>query len=518
MKIQWAGLLLGTLSLSVMAQDETPAAADSGTVAAPIASASTWSQLAGRIYLSPQLSYSLVDSGRQTDNGIGGVLSVGKAFTSELAVEAALQYSAMDKESGGGSAKLAGLGLNTLFFPAKDMDGYLLLGAGYGDVSSHPGGESSYGTLLLNLGGGYWWKPFDFLMPGISLRTEAMVRIDAHNDRRTGDTVGNGRKAFDDLVFNVGVVIPVGSAPSTAAPPVPVVPVAVVAVADADGDGVVDDSDQCPDTPAGTSVDATGCPAAAAEPPLPVVAACKTPGPGEKLDLAACGTGDVIVLKGVNFEFDKDRLTANAKTILGGVSEALQSQPQINVEIGGHTDAKGSDSYNAALSERRACSVTRYLGTQGIDDGRMTPKGYGEASAVADNETDEGRELNRRVELKIIEGAGSGSGSCPSAKTPRAVRAAAAPAAVEAESVADEPYAAPAVGEEPSHEAEASIGTSEPEPSAETPSPAVTESDPPRTSEAASATAASAPVAVAPQAGSETGSQAIEMVPADEVF
>ena len=61
------------------------------------------------------------------------------------------------------------------------------------------------------------------------------------------------------------------------------------------------------------------------------------------------------------------------------------------------------DRYNQALSERRAASVVRYLTGKGIAADRLASKGYGEAEPIADNETDEGRELNRRVELKIAE-------------------------------------------------------------------------------------------------------------------
>ena len=73
------------------------------------------------------------------------------------------------------------------------------------------------------------------------------------------------------------------------------------------------------------------------------------------------------------------------------------------VEIGGHTDSLGSNAYNQKLSQRRAESVKTYLSERGVDANRMEVKGYGEAEPVAPNDTAEGRELNRRVELKILE-------------------------------------------------------------------------------------------------------------------
>lgn len=183
--------------------------------------------------------------------------------------------------------------------------------------------------------------------------------------------------------------------PVVEAPPAPaaeVVPPA--APVDSDGDGVADDLDQCPGTPVGVKVNDVGC-------PLPT---CKTPEAGQAVSLDGCAAGDVIVLRGVNFEFDKSRLTANAQQILDGVGESLIKAPDIKVELGGHTDGKGSDEYNQALSERRSKSVRQYLIGKGVEPGRMTAVGYGESKPVADNETEEGRELNRRVELKVTEG------------------------------------------------------------------------------------------------------------------
>ena len=108
-----------------------------------------------------------------------------------------------------------------------------------------------------------------------------------------------------------------------------------------------------------------------------------------------------MVLQGVNFEFDEDRLTLNAKTLLDQVAGALTKRSDIKIELEGHTDSKGSDTYNQALSEARAASVKRYLIERGVDGGRMSTVGYGETMPVADNTTDEGRELNRRVQLKV---------------------------------------------------------------------------------------------------------------------
>jgi len=142
-------------------------------------------------------------------------------------------------------------------------------------------------------------------------------------------------------------------------------------------------------------------PAPPAPPPPPPPPPCVAPSAGEPISLAGCKQGDVLVLHDVNFDFDKATLTPTARGILDQVAAALQSRPDIKVEIDGHTDGKGSVPYNQKLSERRAASVVLYLIGKGIDSGRMTSAGFGKSRPVADNKTDEGRALNRRVELKV---------------------------------------------------------------------------------------------------------------------
>jgi outer membrane protein OmpA-like peptidoglycan-associated protein/plastocyanin len=139
--------------------------------------------------------------------------------------------------------------------------------------------------------------------------------------------------------------------------------------------------------------------------PPPVTPPCQLPEPGQPITLEGCKIGDTIVLRGVNFEFDKAALTVNAKALLDQVAEALQLRADVKVEIDGHTDGKGSESYNQKLSEQRAASVQAYLLARSIAASRLSAKGFGKSVPIADNATDEGRELNRRVELKVIESA-----------------------------------------------------------------------------------------------------------------
>lgn len=132
---------------------------------------------------------------------------------------------------------------------------------------------------------------------------------------------------------------------------------------------------------------------------------CQMPESGQTVSLAGCKMGDTVVLHGVNFEFNKAVLTLNAKSLLDKVADALAARPDIKVEVDGHTDGKGTDAYNQPLSENRAKSVVTYLAAHGIGKNRMTSKGFGKSMPIADNATDEGREQNRRVELKVVESA-----------------------------------------------------------------------------------------------------------------
>ena len=179
-------------------------------------------------------------------------------------------------------------------------------------------------------------------------------------------------------------------------------------------------------------------------PPPPPAPSCTAPEPGQPFDMAGCKIGDTIVLRGVNFDFNKSSLTANARTILDSVAEGLNKRSDIKVELDGHTDSKGSDAYNLRLSQQRADSVRRYLAGKGIAADRLTAKGMGESAPVADNETDEGRELNRRVELKVLESSGGGVTVAPPAGTDAG---AVAPAAVAP--AADAPAAGAMVTPEP---------------------------------------------------------------------
>ncbi|HPF27707.1 MAG TPA: OmpA family protein, partial [Steroidobacteraceae bacterium] len=141
---------------------------------------------------------------------------------------------------------------------------------------------------------------------------------------------------------------------------------------DDDKDGVKNSMDQCPTTPLGDRVDAKGC-----------------------------SLGKEIRLDGVNFASDSDKLLPESFGILNAAADTLKRYPELKIEVAGHTDSRSSDSYNLGLSQRRANSVLAYLRDAGVRN-ELSAKGYGESEPIADNNTDEGRAINRRVVLRIL--------------------------------------------------------------------------------------------------------------------
>jgi len=159
---------------------------------------------------------------------------------------------------------------------------------------------------------------------------------------------------------------------------------------DEDSDGVFDRRDRCPDTPENTPVDHRGCPL----PQYPVTEKVPEPVPQTEV-ITLSDAGNVL------FDFDKSDLTPAARAQLDTLMDKLRNADVVSIKVIGHTDSKGSDAYNQALSERRASSVAAYLLSQGLAPNKLTSEGRGESEPVADNATDEGRAQNRRVELHI---------------------------------------------------------------------------------------------------------------------
>ncbi|MCB1801619.1 MAG: OmpA family protein [Gammaproteobacteria bacterium] len=177
----------------------------------------------------------------------------------------------------------------------------------------------------------------------------------------------------------------------------------MMADGDADGDGVPDSKDRCPNTPKGAPVDADGCPKDSDGDGVPDFKDnCPGTPAGAKVDAKGCQImGNVTINTTTDhFDFDSARLKPAMESELDGVASKVNaSRGDEMLEIVGHTDSTGPEGYNQGLSERRAQAAADYLAGKGVSSGNMTVKGMGESSPVADNGTREGRAMNRRVEI-----------------------------------------------------------------------------------------------------------------------
>jgi outer membrane protein OmpA-like peptidoglycan-associated protein len=345
-------------------------------------------------YVAAQYAREFGDSSRDSKDGNGYQLTFGWPLANPtLAIEGFFYDVGRDRNIDGnkdyqsviGADLVKDLGLftwngtYTKYLPSFKPFGLVGLEAVHedvrGDTSWHPAANIGAGLL------------FPLPWYGAAVRTEGRAQVQS-NDKSV-----QGENLPIDYRFTIGIQIPLTPLfkERTAPPAAPSCGVQVVALngaprtdcgdADSDKDGVVDSADKCPGTAEGLPVGPDGCPAAVGQP---------VPAPANPLSL-----------KGVNFETASAKLTSASRPILDGAADALKAQPSDNAEVAGYTDSKGDPAYNLELSKQRAESVRQYLIKKGVDSARLTANGYGEANPVASNDTDEGREANRRVEIKL---------------------------------------------------------------------------------------------------------------------
>jgi outer membrane protein OmpA-like peptidoglycan-associated protein len=256
------------------------------------------------------------------------------------------------------------------FNPQGRFRPYVGAGVGYGQFS----GETPAGLSL-----GRSWGPTAVAGADLGLTQRLFLNASARwvdmssKVRLNGSNLGT--VDLDPMIYSVNLgyrfgatAVPAAAAVAAIAPAVVAPPPPPPAPKDSDGDGVIDPNDMCPDTPRGTRVGPQGCP---------------------------CD----LTLK-LNFAFDSATLTADDKAKLDAAATELKRLNWTSGVIEGHTDSIGSDAYNQKLSERRVAAVRDYLISQGIAEGRMAPKGFGESQPIADNKTAAGRAENRRVVLR----------------------------------------------------------------------------------------------------------------------
>ena len=170
-------------------------------------------------------------------------------------------------------------------------------------------------------------------------------------------------------------------------------------VMDSDGDGVTDDLDRCPNTPKGVKVDAHGCPLDSdGDGVADYLDKCPNTPKGATVDARGCWTYAAKVM----FDINSAEIKFEAYPMLDEAILILEKNPEMKVEIDGHTDNTGSAAYNMNLSERRAKSVMKYFVDKGVEAGQLTTKGFGFTKLAASNDTKEGRTKNRRVELTPV--------------------------------------------------------------------------------------------------------------------
>lgn len=204
---------------------------------------------------------------------------------------------------------------------------------------------------------------------------------------------------------------------------------------DADGDGVADADDRCPNTPAGVRVDASGCPLDAdGDGVADYLDKCPNTPRGVKVDATGCPLdrdGDGVpdyqdrcpdragpasnkgcpeikaeqkkilneATKYINFDFNKATLKPSSNTRLDQMVQILNEYPDYSLSIAGHTDNVGDENYNLRLSYERAAAARKYMLDHGIPAERIESRGYGKLKPIADNKTEAGRALNRRVDF-----------------------------------------------------------------------------------------------------------------------
>jgi len=323
------------------------------------------------ITISPMAGYVFIGDDVDADNSFGGGGGLGYNFDERWSLEYMFIWSHTDSKNhwpnGDDGLDIYINNINGVyhFQPEKKLVPYLTAGGGWG-TESPDWGDNDTG-FLLDWGAGIKY----FVTENIALRADA--RHSHWWSTHTDDTV----TLMAGLPFQIPIPEKecVQPCPEPVMAPPPPAPVPVVVppppskCMDSDGDGVCDDKDKCPGTPAGTLVDEHGCPL--------------------KLEIH------------IEFDFDKTAIKPEYTSELAKAALFIKKHEEAEVIlVAGHTDSIGTEAYNQGLSERRAAAVRDYLIKNfDIDGNRLVTRGYGESQPVASNETEEGRAKNRRVEI-----------------------------------------------------------------------------------------------------------------------
>ncbi len=327
----------------------------------------------------PHVGTTFPDSDANVDSDVHYGLGIGYRFDNPWAIELVYQQSDHDFDSPlTGDVDVETLRIDGLyhFSTENNWTPYLSFGVGNTDYDFAGGSDDE---TLLNVGFGMKWL---FSEKG-SMRGEVKL-FDGSND----DVV--------DSQFSVGLHYALGGK-STAPMPAKAMP------GDADNDGVLDDADRCPNTPAGVEVDRMGCPLDDDGDGVPnYMDDCPdTTNRSARVDARGCYITlerRVDISLNVEFDFDSAAARPEHRPEVKRVADFMNSYPKSQVTVEGHTDNTGDADYNQGLSERRAKTVADMLVNEfDIAPGRVKSRGHGESKPVATNDTKAGRQQNRRV-------------------------------------------------------------------------------------------------------------------------
>jgi OOP family OmpA-OmpF porin len=391
---------IGTLVLAVCVAAFASSAASAG--AAP-----------GSWYISPQVNALWLDDGRVADDDAGVTLALGRVVNENWDVELSIFGSEHDR-AGGDTLELQGFGLSTkrVFYRDGRVNPFLSLGLGRIKTILKPGADEEDLAAMFGAGVLVDLGPSRDDGSAMQLRADIGARRGLTDNEQFPDAVDyvaglgiqyswggsvtrlpvdtDGDGVTDDLDKCPGT--PTGTPVDSSGCPLP---------QDDDGDGVINENDKCPGTPAGKKVDAVGCEIDGDDDGdgiLNSVDQCPDSPKGTRVNNVGCPFDRTLLLQGVKFETNKDTLLPESIPILDNAIATLKRYPEVNIEVQGHTDSRGSDAYNMDLSARRAATVLKYLRDGGVTN-QLTSRGYGETDPIASNDTDEGRQQNRRVIL-----------------------------------------------------------------------------------------------------------------------
>lgn len=331
----------------------------------------------------------ILEDGRGSDDGQGVYLGIGSAYNQYIGFEYSAFYHEFDRDGAANPNSWREFGgkVDGMLFYSRNPAFSPYFGVGLGFTNNKITGGNEEADTLVDAGVGFFKY---FTAPDLGLRVDLRSRWVELNSTP-------GFSSFTEPILRVGLVIPLGERPAaysamsttdttTTSTDTTTTTTDTTTTQtgsrDSDGDGVPDSSDKCPGTARGVAVDADGCPLTAA-------------------------TGPNRAFENVQFAFDKSDLTSYAQGSLDNtistIKGLVRQYPSLKVDVSGHTDWIGTDGYNQALSERRVNAVMNYLKRNGVEANRINSFAFGEAKPIATNETDEGRTLNRRAEIRTRE-------------------------------------------------------------------------------------------------------------------